>query len=76
MTMSSENSSAAGAADDESRLDPWRELFRDRDIYDVISKAILVAATDSPQEFRRRRAGSAGKGRGRAQRQSSAGGVG
>lgn len=55
--MSSENSSAAGAADDESRLDPWRELFRDRDIYDVISKAILVAATDSPQEFRRRRDG-------------------
>ncbi|XP_020406359.1 probable mediator of RNA polymerase II transcription subunit 26b [Zea mays] len=57
MMMSSENSSAAGAADDESRLEPWRELFRDRDIYDVISKAILVAATDSPQEFRRRRDG-------------------
>lgn len=55
--MSSENSSAAGAADDESGLEPWRELFRDRDIYDVISKAILVAATDSPQEFRRRRDG-------------------
>lgn len=51
------NSSLAGAADDESGLEPWRELFRGRDIYEVISKAILVAATDSPQEFRRRRDG-------------------
>lgn len=49
------NSSLAGAADESSGLEPWRELFRGRDIYDVISKAILVAATDSPQEFRRRR---------------------
>lgn len=38
-------------------MEPWRELFRGRDIYDVIGKAILVAATDSPQEFRRRRDG-------------------
>jgi hypothetical protein len=50
------NSSLAGAAD-ESGMEPWRELFRGRDIYDVIGKAILVAATDSPQEFRRRRDG-------------------
>ncbi|CAD6238826.1 unnamed protein product [Miscanthus lutarioriparius] len=50
------NSSLAGAAD-LSGLEPWRELFRGRDIYDVIGKVILVAATDSPQEFRRRRDG-------------------
>jgi hypothetical protein len=50
------NSSLADAAD-ESGMEPWRELFRGRDIYDVIGKAILVAATDSPQEFRRRRDG-------------------
>ncbi|KAF8724260.1 hypothetical protein HU200_021287 [Digitaria exilis] len=38
-------------------LEQWRELFRGRDIYDVISKAIFIAATDSPKEFRRRRDG-------------------
>ncbi|OQU86731.1 hypothetical protein SORBI_3003G135201, partial [Sorghum bicolor] len=36
-------------------------LFRGRDIYDVIEKAILVAATDSPHEFRRRRDGIVGQ---------------
>ncbi|CAO2180230.1 unnamed protein product [Urochloa humidicola] len=45
----------AGA--DSTGLEAWRDLFRGRDIYDVISKAILIAATDSPQEFRRRRDG-------------------
>ncbi|CAL4976780.1 unnamed protein product [Urochloa decumbens] len=38
-------------------MEPWRELFRGRDIYDVIGNAILIAATDSPKEFRRRRDG-------------------
>ncbi|OEL24085.1 hypothetical protein BAE44_0014896 [Dichanthelium oligosanthes] len=38
-------------------LEPWSDFFRGRDIYDVIRKAILVAATDSPLEFRRRRDG-------------------
>ncbi|CAO2192879.1 unnamed protein product [Urochloa humidicola] len=47
--------SMAGA--DNTGLEAWRDLFRGRNIYDVISKAILIAATDSPQEFRRRRDG-------------------
>ncbi|XP_004971538.1 probable mediator of RNA polymerase II transcription subunit 26b [Setaria italica] len=53
--MAAGNSSMAGT--DSTGLGPWRELFRGRDIYDVIGKAVLVAATDSPQEFRRRRDG-------------------
>ncbi|KAJ1283375.1 hypothetical protein BS78_03G123800 [Paspalum vaginatum] len=53
--MAGNSSLAAGA--DSAALEPWRELFRGRDIYDVICKAILVAATDSPHEFRRRRDG-------------------
>jgi len=61
MKSSSGNSSLPGAAADESGLEPWRELFRGRDIYDVIEKAILVAATDSPHEFRRRRDGIVGQ---------------
>ncbi|CAL4957146.1 unnamed protein product [Urochloa decumbens] len=47
------NSSVANT----DNMEPWRELFRGRDIYDVIGKAILIAATDSPKEFRRRRDG-------------------
>ncbi|CAL4950390.1 unnamed protein product [Urochloa decumbens] len=47
------NSSVANT----DNMEPWRELFLGRDIYDVIGKAILIAATDSPKEFRRRRDG-------------------
>jgi hypothetical protein len=56
-SMAAGNSSMAGTDKDNTGLEPWRELFRGRDIYDVIGKAILVAATDSPHEFRRRRDG-------------------
>lgn len=36
-------------------LEPWRRFFSGVDIFNVIAHAILVAATDMPQEFRQRR---------------------
>ncbi|KAK3163412.1 hypothetical protein QOZ80_1AG0003330 [Eleusine coracana subsp. coracana] len=40
---------------DAAELEPWRRFFSGADIFNVIAHAILVAAIDSPQEFRRRR---------------------
>ncbi|TVU46035.1 hypothetical protein EJB05_05552, partial [Eragrostis curvula] len=48
------NSSQAGRMDD-AGLEPWRRFFDGADIFTVLTHAILVAATDSPQEFKRRR---------------------
>ncbi|KAK8926617.1 putative mediator of RNA polymerase II transcription subunit 26b [Platanthera zijinensis] len=44
-------------------LDYWRRLFRsaEADIFEVIEKAIVVAAMDCPKEFRSRRDGIAEK---------------
>ncbi|CAK9188540.1 unnamed protein product [Ilex paraguariensis] len=45
------------------RLEKWRNYFRtaDSDIFDIIEHAIMVAASDSPKEFRLRRDGIAEK---------------
>jgi hypothetical protein len=40
---------------DDAGLVPWRKFFSGVDVFNVIVHAILVAATDMPQEFRHRR---------------------
>ncbi|XP_062234065.1 probable mediator of RNA polymerase II transcription subunit 26b [Phragmites australis] len=54
--MAAGNSSLAIGMDN-TGLEPWREFFGGLDIFEVIGHAILVAATDSPLEFRRHRDG-------------------
>ncbi|KAK3159844.1 hypothetical protein QOZ80_1BG0051750 [Eleusine coracana subsp. coracana] len=53
--MAANNPSLVVVSVDAAELEPWRRFFSGADIFNVIAHAILVAATDSPQEFRRRR---------------------
>lgn len=49
--------SLAAMADSSGSLDYWRKFFRsaNSDIFEVIEHAVLVAASDYPEEFRSRR---------------------